>query len=77
MNLANAPFHRKLRITTVATECADTRLVLRQMGIAVGEIVEKLHVAPLGDPVTFRIGGQRFSLRGETCAEIAVVEASA
>ena len=72
MNLAEAPLNTILRIAAVDAGSVDVDLVLRQMGIFVGESVEKLHVAPLGDPLTLRIGGQRFSLRMEISRAIRV-----
>lgn len=72
MNLAKAPLNTTLRIAKIDAGSEDESLVLRQMGIYVGERVEKLHVAPLGDPLTLRVGGQRFSLRMEISKRILV-----
>jgi Fe2+ transport system protein FeoA len=50
----------------------EARLVLLQLGIEPGEALEKMHVAPLGDPFTVRIGEQLFTLRKEVCRLIDV-----
>lgn len=50
----------------------EVRLVLIQLGLDEGEVVEKIHVAPLGDPISFRIGQHLFSLRSDVCRKIFV-----
>jgi Fe2+ transport system protein FeoA len=50
----------------------DVRLVLIQLGIDHDEWIEKVHTAPLGDPVSVRIGQHLFTLRKEVCREIEV-----
>ncbi len=74
MTLLDAPFSRSLRVTSIRLE-EGASLILRQMGVSVGRLIEKVHEAPLGDPLAFRIGGQRFSLRKEICLGIEVVQA--
>lgn len=45
---------------------------LIEMGIVPGETIQVERVAPLGDPVAYRIKGYRLSLRGEDAAQIVV-----
>jgi len=42
------------------------------MGFVPGEVIKVERVAPLGDPVAFRIKGYRLSLRREEAAMIEV-----
>lgn len=72
MNLLQAPFRRALRVCAVPTLAEDVRLVLLQLGIDLGEQIEKVHTAPLGDPISVRIGHQLFTLRKEICRQIEV-----
>lgn len=75
MSLWEAPFRRSLRILDLSGFGAaedELRLVLTQLGVDVGEVIEKLHSAPLRDPVSLRIGEQVFTLRGEVCRKILV-----
>jgi Fe2+ transport system protein FeoA len=75
VNLWEAPFRRPLRILDLAGFGAseeEVRLVLTQLGVDEGETIEKLHAAPLFDPVSLRIGEQVFTLRGEVCRKIRV-----
>lgn len=74
MTLLDAPFLQNLRVISIQIE-EGASLVLRQMGISVGKSLEKVHAAPLGDPLAVRVGGQRFSLRKEICARIHVERA--
>ena len=43
-----------------------------EMGIVAGEVIRAERVAPLGDPVAYRIKGYRLSLRREEAAQISV-----
>jgi Fe2+ transport system protein FeoA len=43
-----------------------------EMGIVPGETIQVDRVAPLGDPVAYRIKGYRLSLRREDAAQIEV-----
>lgn len=75
MTLWDAPFRRKLRILSLAgfgPTDDEIRLVLTQLGVDVGETIQKVHAAPLGDPVSLLIGEQVFSLRKELCRNILV-----
>lgn len=75
VNLWDAPFRKRLRIESLRGFGAnedEIRLVLTQLGIDVGEMIEKLHDAPLRDPVSLRIGEQVFTLRAELCRKISV-----
>jgi Fe2+ transport system protein FeoA len=76
LNLWDAPFRKPLRILDLAFGAdaeSEARLVLAQLGVDVGEIVEKLHAAPLADPVSLKIGEQVFTLRREICRKVEVV----
>ena len=74
MNLIDAPFQKMLKIQTLAIPSEEVRLVLLQLGLDDGEIIKKLHIAPLGDPLSILVGEQVFSLRKEICACIQVEE---
>ena len=73
MNLFEAPFKKPLRIEKLSGFDAETLLVLTQLGLDAGETIEKLHAAPLNDPVGIKIGEQVFSLRSGVCRKIDVV----
>lgn len=51
---------------------ASLRRRFAEMGIVAGEVIRVDRVAPLGDPVAYRIKGYRLSLRREEAAQIAV-----
>jgi Fe2+ transport system protein FeoA len=51
---------------------ASLRRRFAEMGIVAGEIIRSERVAPLGDPVAYRIKGYRLSLRREEAAQIDV-----
>ena len=72
MTLWDAPFRSPLRVLDLAALKEEVRLVLLQLGIDQGETIEKVHAAPLGDPVSLRIGEQLFTLRSEVCRGIQV-----
>jgi Fe2+ transport system protein FeoA len=75
MTLWDAPFRRNLRILSLSgfgPGDDETRLVLTQLGIDAGETIEKIHDAPLRDPVSLMIGEQVFTLRKELCRKIDV-----
>ncbi|MGE3262661.1 MAG: ferrous iron transport protein A [Bacteriovoracia bacterium] len=72
MNLFEAPFRQPLRVSALASLSEEVRLVLIQLGVDKDEWIEKVHVAPLGDPVSLRIGQQLFTLRKEICRQIEV-----
>ena len=72
MNLWDAPFRKPLRVLSLSAFGEEIRLVLVQLGIDPGEVIEKIHSAPLKDPVSLRIGEQVFTLRSETCRNILV-----
>jgi Fe2+ transport system protein FeoA len=63
-----------LRILDLQGLGEEVRLVLTQLGLDPGETVEKMHLAPLRDPVSLRIGEQLFTLRAELCKNILVEE---
>lgn len=71
--LLSAPFHQPLLIANVDA-VGEARLILRQLGLHPGKIIEKLHVAPLGEPLTLRIGTHQFALRKEICRMLSVVK---
>jgi Fe2+ transport system protein FeoA len=72
VNLFEAPFRKLLRVSTLSRLPEEVRLVLIQLGVDQDEVIEKMHVAPLGDPVSLRIGQQLFTLRKEVCRNIEV-----
>lgn len=72
VTLWDAPFEKALRVRNLEKLPAEVRLVLTQLGLDHGETVEKRHSAPLGDPITLRIGAQLFTLRKDVCRRIEV-----
>lgn len=72
MNLWDAPFRKPLRVLELSGFGDEVLLVLVQLGIDVGETIEKVHAAPLRDPVSLRIGDQLFTLRSEICRLVRV-----
>ncbi len=72
MTLWDAPFQQPLKILTLQGFSEEVQLVLVQLGLDVGEIIQKCHVAPLGDPVSLLIGSHLFTLRSEVCRQIQV-----
>ncbi len=75
VDLWEAPFRKPLRIVDLAgfdPSEDEIRLVLTQLGVDEGETIEKLHSAPLKDPVSLRIGEQVFTLRADVCRKIRV-----
>ena len=51
---------------------ASLRRRFIEMGIVPGETIRSERVAPLGDPVAYRIKGYRLSLRREEASQIEV-----
>ena len=43
-----------------------------EMGLTKGEVVHVTHIAPLGDPVAYRVKGYELALRREEAAHIRV-----
>jgi len=72
VNLWDAPFRKPLRVLELSGFGDEVLLVLVQLGIDVGETIEKVHAAPLRDPVSLRIGDQLFTLRSEICRLVRV-----
>lgn len=72
MTLWDAPFARPLQILSLKGLSEEVRLVLSQLGVDAGETIEKRHLAPLGDPLSLRIGSQVFTLRADLCRLIEV-----
>lgn len=62
-SLAEAPKGRKLIFQTYDGLGEDEAVVLTQLGFHENAEIEKVHNAPLGDPVTIRIGEKMISLR--------------
>ena len=56
INLFDAKFDCLLAVTAVQGLSDDSEIVLRQMGIFPERTIAKIHAAPLGDPVTIKIG---------------------
>ena len=75
VTLWEAPFRQRLRILDLSgfgAEEDEIRLVLTQLGVDAGETIEKVHAAPLGDPIGLLIGEHVFTLRTELCRKILV-----
>ncbi len=72
MNLWDAPFSTRLEVLSYSDLPDDARQVLSHLGLDIGETIEKVHKAPLGDPLSVRIGEQLFTLRSEVCRKIQV-----
>ena len=72
LNLWEAPFRRPLRIRDLSKIAEEVRVVLAQLGLDHDEVIEKMHVAPLRDPVSLKIGEHLFTLRAEVCRKIEV-----
>lgn len=72
MTLWDAPFRQPLRVTDLQGFGHEISAVLAQLGLDPGETVEKVHIAPLRDPVSLRIGEQLFTLRADICRRILV-----
>lgn len=72
MNLFDAPFQSRLFVKDLSGLAPEERQVLMQLGLDLGEEVEKVHIAPLGDPLGLRLGEQVFSLRISFCKKILV-----
>ncbi|MCP1715452.1 ferrous iron transport protein A [Methanocalculus alkaliphilus] len=62
----------KARIASVRAK-GQLRKRLLEMGIIPGAIIESIRVAPLGDPVEFRIKGYSLSIRKKDASCIDVV----
>ena len=71
MNLLEAEFGIPLRISDLSLEM-DQVVVLAQIGLAKNDLIEKIHQAPLRDPLTVRVGQNLFSLRREICRQVQV-----
>jgi Fe2+ transport system protein FeoA len=74
VNLWNAPFRKPLRVLSLSGFESEVQQVLLQLGLDSGETIEKIHAAPLRDPVSLKIGEHVFSLRSEVCRGIEVEE---
>ena len=72
LSLSEAPFRRPLKVTALNANDAHVRLVLLQMGLGEGEILEKIRTAPLKDPFSVKIGTHMFSLRREIGDQVLV-----
>lgn len=72
VTLWDAPFRRPLRIVDLSGLGGEVLQVLIQLGLDSGETIEKVHRAPLRDPISFRVGEQLFTLRSEVCRKIQV-----
>ncbi len=59
------------RIIRVRGDARFRRRIM-EMGMVPGEVVEVVRLAPLGDPVQFRVKGYRLALRTREAAHILV-----
>lgn len=71
-NLEQAPFQEPLQVTGFTGLNAEEEIILQHLGISPSERIKKLRAAPLGDPISLRIGGTTISLRKEVCRKISV-----
>jgi Fe2+ transport system protein FeoA len=72
LNLWKAPFQTPLLVEGFTDMDNEVQSVLVQLGIEPGEQIEKIHSAPLGDPIAIKIGEHLFTLRSEICQKIQV-----
>jgi Fe2+ transport system protein FeoA len=72
LNLFSAPYATPLKVVRAEGISADAELILDQLGLYAGAALEKLHAAPLGDPITVRLGSQSFALQKALCCQILV-----
>ncbi len=71
VSLCQLKNQQKAIITTL--DCDPVLLQrLYEFGVFVGETIEYLQAAPLGDPIEFRVGDTRLSLRKIEAAKILV-----
>lgn len=71
MNLAELRPGGRGRITAIAA-VGPLRRRLLDMGVLVGELVQVVNVAPLGDPIEVTVKSYRLSLRRQEAEGIAV-----
>lgn len=69
--LDHVPIGGRARVISVSGGAAIVQRLM-EMGVLEGDVVELLAVAPMGDPLEFRVGDYRLSIRR---AEAANVEA--
>lgn len=62
---------QQARVLSIAGNDSLTQR-LYEMGLLEGDLVELLSVAPLGDPLEFRLGDSRLSLRRREAARVEV-----
>ncbi len=72
VSLTEAPFRCPLKVLALNAKDPHVRLVLLQMGLGEGEILEKIRSAPLKDPFSVKIGTHLFSLRREIGDQVQV-----
>jgi len=72
--LAEAQIGESVRVIHVAGEDA-IGIRLQEMGLTPGVEVALMGVAPLGDPLEFRVRGYRLSLRKREAQRVEVVPA--
>lgn len=72
MNLRNAPYRQVLRVLRFDALDDASLFHLAQIGLEVGEDVQKIQCAPLGDPVTLQIGESLIALRNELLEKVQV-----
>lgn len=72
-SLLEASFNKELRVCDVKSS-PEEKLILFQLGFFPGEKLYKLHAAPWGDPITFRVGAHSLTLQKKLCSQIFVEE---
>ena len=72
-NLLEAGFQKELRVHAIQSS-PEEKLILSQLGLFPGEKLCKLHTAPWGDPIAFRVGSNSLTLHKKLCSCILVEE---
>jgi Fe2+ transport system protein FeoA len=73
MTLDDLPVSESATVTAIGGSRA-LRLRLMEMGLVRGTQIDKLRVAPLGDPVELRVRSGRLSVRRHEAREIKVTQ---
>lgn len=70
-NLSQLAIGEKARVKTVDT-VSSVNQRLMTLGLLPGMVIQVVQVAPLGDPIAVRFGGQQISLRRSEAVHIVV-----
>ena len=72
LTLVDLPFNTVAQIVQFDITAEDSRIRLIELGIIVGEKVQVIRKAPLGDPIEIEIMNYRLCLRKEDAKNIYV-----